>query len=165
MMSPVLGKLEHDYGDKLRVIFREFPLAMHKHALLAARTAEAAGLQGKFWEMHDTLYKNRVIWAAAPDVPQLFSDYARSIGLDVDRLKRDLESQEVSARILADQQRGTSIGVKATPSLFINNQMIPFGSFNEQALRSAIDQALSGKTPTFAPTPTPTPLPVSSPKP
>src|SRR5437667_11528607 len=68
MLSPVLEQLEKDYGESLRVIFREFPLAMHKHALDAARAAEAADLQGHVCEMHDMLYHNRFIWPASSDL-------------------------------------------------------------------------------------------------
>ena len=66
MLSPVLEQLEEDYGEWLRVIFREFPLARHKHAMDAARAAEAAGLQGRFWEMDDMLYQNRFIRLTSP---------------------------------------------------------------------------------------------------
>src|SRR4051812_29922709 len=62
LLWPVLEKLEHEYEKRLVVVFREHPLKMHRYGLDAARAAEAAGLQGKFWEMHDTLYRNRAIW-------------------------------------------------------------------------------------------------------
>src|SRR2546428_551387 len=75
-LSSTLEKIEEDYAARLRVVFRECPLAMHKHALDAARAAEAAGLQGHFWEMHDLLYHNRFIWPRAADVRAAFNDYA-----------------------------------------------------------------------------------------
>ena len=68
IMSPAIHQLEKDYGAKLRVIFRHFPLAMHKHAREAAIASEAAHLQGKFWEMHDLLYKEQAAWSKAADV-------------------------------------------------------------------------------------------------
>jgi protein-disulfide isomerase len=168
MMAPALAKIEHDYADKLRVVFRNFPLAMHNHARLAAQAAEAAGMQGRFWEMHDALYRNRPVWAAkGDDVQDLFIEYARSIGLDVERFKRDIETEPVKERVNADQQRGTSMGVSSTPTIFINNIMIPPASFAEPALRAAIDNVISGKPPVPPASPTPaapaTTLPVPTP--
>jgi protein-disulfide isomerase len=124
-LSPVVEKLEQDYGSRLRVIFRQFPLNMHRHALEAARASEAAGLQNRFWEMHDLLYYNRFIWPEAPDVRGAFTDYARSLGLDLERFKRDMDSEQVTRRIVADQLRGTSLGVDRTPVLFLNDRQVP----------------------------------------
>jgi len=146
MLSPVLEQLEKDYGERLLVIFREFPLAMHKHALEAARAAEAAGLQGRFWEMHDMLYHNRFIWPTAPDVPAVFIDYAKTLKLDVERFKKDFESEQVNARINADKQRATSLGVDRTPILFINDHQVPVTAFNPPGLHEAIDAASNAGT-------------------
>lgn len=144
-LSPILEKIEQDYGTRLRVIFRQCPLAMHPHALDAARASEAAGLQGHFWEMHDLLYRNRFIWPRAADVRMAFSDYAKTLGLDVERFKKDMDGTEVRARIIADQQRGASLGVDRTPVLFINNRRVAETSLNPPGLRAAIDAALSEK--------------------
>ena len=144
-LSPVLEKLEQDYSDRLWVIFRQFPLAMHKYALEAARASEAAGRQDRFWEMHDLLYHNRFIWPHVPDIRNAFNDYAKSLGLDVERFKKDMDSEQVNARIAADQLRGKSLGVDRTPVLFINNRPVPFASLNPPGLHSAIDEALKGQ--------------------
>lgn len=140
-----LQKLEHDYGKRLSVVFREHPLKMHRYALDAARAAEAAGLQGRFWEMHDTLYKNRAIWAAAPYVRPLLNDYAAGLGLDVDRFKADMDGEKVAKRIAADQDRGESLGVDRTPVVFVNGEQVPFAARPEEGLRAAIDKALRVK--------------------
>jgi protein-disulfide isomerase len=178
LLAATLLKVEHDYGTRLRVVFRQFPLAMHAHALTAARAAEAAGVQGRFWEMHDLLFQNaenwskeslppfrRVIPSAEPntspnetatDVRAIFAGYAASLGLDVERFKKDMDAEEVKARIKSDQERGASIGVDRTPVLFIDGVQIPFSSFNVEALHALIDAALSGQTPAPLP-PSPTP--------
>jgi protein-disulfide isomerase len=140
-LSPVLEKIEQDYNARLRVIFRQFPLSMHRHALDAARAAEAAGLQGRFWEMHDLLYHNRFIWPRVPDIRNAFSDYAKSLGLDVERFKKDMDGEEVNARIAADQSRGKALGVDRTPVLFLNDRQVPVTSLNPPALHAAINQA------------------------
>jgi protein-disulfide isomerase len=144
-LSPVLEKIEQDYNARLRVIFRQFPLGMHRHALDAARASEAAGRQGRFWEMHDLLYHNRFVWPRAPDIRNAFNDYAKSIGLDVERFKKDMDSEQVSARIAADQSRGKALGVDRTPVLFINNLQVPVTSLNPPGLHAVIDEALKGK--------------------
>ncbi len=147
VLASWLPKLEREYAGKIRIVFRNFPLQMHKHALAAALVAEAAGLQGKFWEMHDTLYRNRATWAEAADVTSLFEGYAGQIGLDVARFKADSASEPVKARITADQERGIALGVSSTPRLFLNNRAVPPPSLNEATLRSAIEETLNGRDP------------------
>jgi protein-disulfide isomerase len=145
MLSGPLLEIEKDYGSKLRVIFRNFPFPNHEHALEAAYAAEAAGLQGRYWEMHDLLYKEQANWSKAPDTKQLFVSYAKILGLEMDRFEADVAGPAVKARVTADQERGKSLGVTATPSIFINNQGVPPKSLNPTALRATIDEALKEK--------------------
>ncbi len=162
LLSVALKKMEHDYEGRLRVIFRHFPLAMHKHAIEAARAAEAAGAQKKFWEMSDVLYENQSAWSKEEKVGSIFEDYARKIGLDMERYRADLESNPLLGRIGLDNQRGIALGVTSTPTLFLNNQRVPVQSMSEPGLRAAIDAALKGEQPFPTPTPTATPAPESS---
>lgn len=143
-LSPILGKIEHEFGARLRVVFRQYPLSVHPHATLAARAAEAAGLQGRFWEMHDALYRTQNAWSTATDARSAFLEYAGTLGLDRARFEKDLESDQVIARVEADQARANSLGVSRTPTLFLNNNLLPQMSVNEQGLRAAIDAALAG---------------------
>jgi len=145
MISGPLLEIEKDYGPKLRVIFRNFPFPNHQHALEAAYAAEAAGLQGRYWEMHGLLYKEQANWSNAPDVKQLFVSYAKILGLEMDRFETDIAGPTAKARVTADQERGKSLGVNATPSIFINNQGLPPKSLNPTALRAAIEEALKEK--------------------
>ena len=117
---------------------------MHAHALEAALAAEAAGLQGRFWEMHDLLYKNQAVWSNASDVRTFFNMYARSLGLDAERFAKDSNSDEVKARIFWEGQQGVSRGMKNTPTLFINDRELGH-PFSPEHLRVEIDAALSGK--------------------
>ena len=142
LMWPILEKLENDYGKQLAVVFREHPLKMHHFAMDAARAAEAAGLQGKFWEMHDSLYRNRGIWVPATYVRPNLNDYASDLKLDVDRFKTDMDGPEVTKRIEADQDRGESLGIDRTPVLFLNGQRVAPTDHTDKALRAAIDKAL-----------------------
>src|SRR5215218_10534405 len=99
MFHPILKQMEQEFGDKLHVTFREFPLVpTHQHALAAASAAEAAGMQGKFWEMHDLLYERQKDWKKEFNVRPVFEGYAREIGIDIERYKRDFASDIVAQR-------------------------------------------------------------------
>jgi len=129
LLHPILKTLEGEFGPRIRIIFREFPLVPnHQHALAAARAAEAAGLQGKFWEMHDLIYENQKTWHEAFDVRPIFEGYATKIGLDFERFKRDISSDVVQQRIFLDGKRAHSLGVKGTPTVFLNGREVPFES-------------------------------------
>ena len=144
MMSTELHKLGEKYGSRLRLVFHQFPLAMHEHAREAALAAEAAHEQGRFWEMHDVLYKEQALWSKAPDVPALLNGYAKSIGLDVERFKKDMSEREVAERVEKDQKLGASRGVTSTPTLFVNNNLVPGNQLNPEALKKLIETALNG---------------------
>ena len=142
--SVELKKIEGEFGDRLRVIFREYPLypTPHKHALIAAQAAEAAGLQGRFFEMHDRLYENQKAWSEATDVTPMFIDYARQIGLDTDRFAREINGEIVAARIFQDGKRAHAFGVTGTPAFFVNGREAKDESWKPEGLREMINQAL-----------------------
>jgi protein-disulfide isomerase len=142
MLWPALRNLEHEYGGRLAVKFTQHPLPQHTHALEAARAAEAAGLQGKFWEMHDVLYLQRGSWLRAPNLPAAFEDFAKNLRLDLSRFKRDIAGSEISARIAADEVRGESLGIDRTPVVFINGRRVQLEGDVEQGLRTQIEAAL-----------------------
>ncbi len=156
--AEALDKLQQDYRGKLVLVFRQFPLSMHRYALAAACAAEAAGAQNRFWEMHHLLYENQAEWSAAADALPIFDSYAQKLGLDMARYKSDLNSAGTMQRIEADQARGKSLGVTGTPTLFINDERAPFDQvMTPEGLRRAIETAMSGKKPIFAPTNEPKP--------
>jgi protein-disulfide isomerase len=140
-----LKKIEDYYGDRLKVVFRNYPLqTIHKNAFSAARAAEAAGLQGKFFQMHDMLFENQKEWENSPEPRPVYASYASRLGLNAEKFKADMERQEVADRIQADFSRGTSLGVGSTPTVFVNGRVLPAAStFDEQKLRAEIDSALA----------------------
>lgn len=146
-LHPILKTMEAEFGpDKLRIIFREFPLVpTHPHALSAARAAEAAGLQGRFWEMHHMLYDNQKQWHEAFDVRQIFEGYAKKIGLDVKQFNDDLTSEAVERRIFLDGKRARSLGVTGTPTVFINGREVPFESLAPEKLKPLIEAELAAR--------------------
>ena len=140
---PEMKKIEAEYGDKLKVIFRELPLVtLHPHALLGAQAAEAAGLQGKFWEMHDKLYENQVTWTEKSDLVPVFVDYAKQIGLNPDQFMKDLNGEQVAGRIFQDGKRAHSFGLKGTPSFFVNGKEATGDQWKPEGLRQMINDAL-----------------------
>jgi protein-disulfide isomerase len=145
VMATVLKKIEEDYKGNVRLIFHHFPLAMHANARPAAHAVEAAHLQGHFWEMHDLLYKEQGNWSKATDVLPLLSGYAGSLGLDVERFKKDMESEATKGVVEADHSLGASRGVTSTPTIFVNNILLPATALNPDGLHKAIDAALTGK--------------------
>jgi protein-disulfide isomerase len=143
MFHPILEQMKAEFGDKLAITFREFPLVpTHQHALAAASAAEAAGLQGKFWEMHDLLYEHQNDWKKEFDVRPIYEGYAKQIGLDVERYMRDMNGDLVAQRIFADGKRGHSLGVKGTPTVFMNGREVPFENLPAEKLRVVIQNEL-----------------------
>ena len=146
-LSEPINQLQRDYKEKLRLVFRNFPLINHLHARDAAYAAEAAGLQGRFWEMHDVLYREQAVWSNSADTRALFAAYAGYIGLNTERFKLDMDSEKVKERVDADQKQGLSLGVKNTPTIFVNNKEIDPKSLNPAELRAAVDAALKQTKP------------------
>ena len=115
---PVIKSIQGRMGKKLKFIFRNFPLAdAHPNAMHAAIAAEAAALQGKFWEMHDIIFENQIHLGDSHLVK-----YAARIGLDTDQFKDDFEKPATAERVEADFESGIRSGVNGTPSFFINGQ-------------------------------------------
>lgn len=144
LTSQTIDELQEQYAGKLRVIFHQFPLAMHKHALEAAMAAEAAGMQSKFWEMHDMLYRSQPVWSSITEPATFFELYAGQIGLNVEKFRVDWRSPDVKARVMADGETGTARGVKNTPTIFINGSELRNG-FTKEKLQEAIETALAAK--------------------
>jgi protein-disulfide isomerase len=139
-------ELLKEYDSRLRVVFRNFPLPAHEHAREAALAAEAAGFQGKFWEMHDTLYRDQLAWSKAPNTRELFESYAGTLGLDLEQFKKDMESDKARGRVDSDHALGDFLGVKVTPTLFINNRPVDPQEKNPEGVRAAINAALAEKS-------------------
>ena len=145
-LHPELKKIEAEYGTRLRVVFRNLPLTgIHEHAQEAAEAAEAAGLQGRFWEMHDLLYQAQDEWPLVEPARPVFVEYARRLGLDAGRFERDLDAPAVKERVAADVRRARSAGVDATPTLFLEGRELSSRQMTPEGIRAAIDAALAGR--------------------
>lgn len=136
---PVVKQILEKDKDKVTFVFRSFPLTQHKNARIAAQTAEAAGEQGKYWEMHDKLYENQSDWGNNDNALEIFTNYAKDMGLDIEKFKKTIAENKYADKIAQDQSDGMALGVNSTPTFFINNQKY-MGTLNE--LESAIEKTL-----------------------
>ena len=137
---PVVKRLQQDLGERLRFVFRNFPLnTVHAHAGVAAQAAEAAAAQGKFWEMHDLLYEHQQDLADADMVR-----YALKIGLEVYRFESDLSGETFSRRVSEDFRGGVRSGVNGTPTFFINGVRYD-GEHTFDAMLPALENATTSK--------------------
>jgi len=134
---PVVKRLQKTLGKKLRFVFRNFPLTqVHPYALIAAQAAEAAALQGKFWEMHDLLFEDQNLLK-----PETIPLWARKIGLNLEQFESDIKQGAVEKRIREDRQSGIRSGVNGTPSFFINGTRYD-GSHDYNSLLAGLQSAL-----------------------
>ena len=111
----VVKALERDYGERLRVVFRSFPLAQHPHAEAAAEAAEFAAESGKFWEMHDLLFEHQRALGE-----RHLLDHARALGLDADELAGALRERTYAAIVAEQKESGEESGIPGTPAFFLN---------------------------------------------
>lgn len=154
----VTKNIEQEYKGRINFVNRMYPLTnAHPLAMEAAKSAEAAAMQGKYKEMYHAIFDNYRAWAVSPDgqqvsddtgrANQMFTQYAQQIGLDVNKFKQDKESKAVSDRIATDQADAEKAGISGTPSFFINGQKWePSGKSTgeiAQQLRQRIDQELA----------------------
>jgi protein-disulfide isomerase len=124
---PQLQAVTKKYADNVTFIFRNFPLTtIHPNALAAATAAEAVGLQGKFWEMHDLLYTTHDEWEnlTGDARTKAFASYASSLGINMDQYNKDLTSSKVTQKLAFDRALGNKIGVQSTPTLYVNGTQV-----------------------------------------
>lgn len=124
---PVIKQLTEKYKDQIGFVFRNFPLTqIHPNALAAASASEAAGLQGKFWEMHDKLYQEQSVWKDLTGAKrtEYFASAAQSLDLDKAKFTTDLDSREVNQKIDFDTAMGKKANVTGTPTFYINDKNV-----------------------------------------
>jgi protein-disulfide isomerase len=140
--EPALQQVRSEYRDKIKFVFKHFPLPSHNNALITAKAAEAAGVQGKFWEMHDKIYETQDDWESSPNVREMLESYAKDLGLDVERFGSDLDSDKFNDIINKDKSDGIDVGVSATPTFFLNGEKI-VGVITFEEFREKIEKKLT----------------------
>lgn len=130
---PLVRQMKEEFGDKLNVVYKHFPLSqLHRNANLAARASEAALNQGKFEEMHNMLFEKQTEWSASSQALSLFTAYAVSLGLDKDKFLKDIDSSATYDKVNANYQEGVRLGVGGTPTFFLNGKKISNPTSYEQ---------------------------------
>ena len=138
----LVRKVMADNPTTLKVVFRHFPLTqIHQNALLAAKATEAAGLQGKFWEMHDILYENQKDWSLGLNARDFLMEYAKNLKLDTAKFSADLNSPALEEKILAEYKEGNKLGVQGTPTFFINGKKLLENPQSPEAFNKIIQEA------------------------
>lgn len=133
---PTLAGLLKQYGERIALVYRHLPLGMHPYAEAAAEAAEAAGAQGRFWEMHDTLFEHQAQLAPA-QLPLL----AQGLGLDAARFDEDMATRRYRERIQQQADEGKALGASGTPSFFINGERY-HGDSDRESLTAAVERYL-----------------------
>lgn len=159
-----LKDVKEAYKDKVAFVYRYMPLtSLHPNAKAAAASAEAAGRQGKFWEMHDLLYSNQNSWADvdASSRSSYFEGYAKQLGLNLDQFKKDVASKEVADRIARDYAAAQKAGLEqSTPTVVLNGRLVDNASelsanniFSSKRMGQLLDAELKkvGDTPPATP--------------
>jgi protein-disulfide isomerase len=138
-----IKQLLTEFSGKFNYVFRNYPLSQHKNAPISSQAVEAAGLQDKYWQMHDKVFENQTAWAGLTDPKEIFLTYAGEIGLDSKQFLSDLTSQAVKDRIDADTKDGNVVGLSETPTLYLNGKKIVLeGSYAQ--MKKLLEDAING---------------------
>jgi protein-disulfide isomerase len=144
--EPIVRQVMADNKDTVKFSFRHFPITqIHKNALLAAKASEAAGLQGKFWEMHDMLYDKQEEWGEALNAREFIMVYATTLKLDTKKFSSDLDSKTLEDKILAEFKEGVKLGVQGTPTFFLNGKKVEDTPRNLADFNAMIKEAAAAK--------------------
>lgn len=130
--DPLITRVMEEYGDRVLFVYRHFPLkTIHANAVASAAAAEAAGIQGKFWEMHNMLFANQESWAPLNNPSPTFAEYAATLGLNVDQFTADYTADAVRDQVEADYRSGIAANITSTPTFFLQGEKItPPGSYD-----------------------------------
>jgi len=143
---PIAKAVSEQYKEQLQFVFRNFPISTsHPNARAAAGTAEAAGLQGKYWEMHDKIYASQTEWSelTGTDRTKFFEKFASDLGLDINKFNKDIASSSVSDKINLDYAIGKKAGVEATPTFYLNGVKLDPSVYGDEAkLKDAVNVEL-----------------------
>lgn len=139
--EPIMEQARAAYASSTLFVYRHFPLPQHPWALAAAHAAEAAGMQEKFWDMTHILFANQDAWVQSKDPKPLFSDYARQLGLDVQKFQTDEDSRAVADKVQSDRTAALTDQIPGTPTFFLNGKDVQFQSYDQ--LKQLLDQALA----------------------
>ncbi|MEK7213847.1 MAG: thioredoxin domain-containing protein [Patescibacteria group bacterium] len=128
---PLVERLFAESVGGFRFVYRHFPLSQHANAVPAAQATEVAGKQNKFWEMYEMIFTKQTDWENSKDAKTIFSGYAETLGLDMEKFVLDFDSKEIIDKINADQKSGLKVGVDSTPTFYLNGKKISPRDYEE----------------------------------
>lgn len=151
---PIVKGIHDAYGDQVKIVYRNYPLTeVHPNAQIGAQAAEAAGLQGKFFDYHDMLFLNQKVWSLEEDPTTTLIGYAKTLGLDEAKFTTDLTSDAVKKSVKEDLDSGTKSNIQGTPTFFLNdfqienpNGLEPFKTLIDKALNSSVSTTETAPT-------------------
>ena len=140
--NPYIKQLLSEFAGQITYVFRNYPLPQHKNAPISSFAAESAGLQGKYWEMHEKIFASQNDWANLSDPTDVFVGFAQELELDTAKFLTDLSSDEVKNKVKNDTNDGNAVGLTETPTFYINGQKVSLtGSFDQ--LKSIIESEIN----------------------
>lgn len=145
LIVPKVKEVTEKYADDVAFVYRNFPITqIHPNARAAAAAVEAAGLQGKFWPMHELVYEKQTDWQSSNPSERLdfFATYADQLGLDTEKFREDVASSQINKKITFDVAVGRLQSVTGTPAFFVNGKSIDDLTENDDAIEDAIKKAL-----------------------
>ena len=123
--DPIVREAIEKNKNDVKFVFKNFPLTqIHRNALIASKAVESAGLQGKYWEMHDLLYDKQEEWSNSMNAKDVLANYAKILSLDVNKFVTDLENKSIEENIFNEYKEGIKLGVQGTPTFFLNGRKI-----------------------------------------
>lgn len=143
--EPLTQSLLTEFSGKITFVFRHYPLPQHKNARITAYAAEAAGIQGKYWEMHHLLYEKQEEWSEKDDIKTQVIEYAKILGLDDKKFSLDIDSKEIMQKIERDRADGELLNVNSTPTFFVDRQKIG-NTRSYEAFKKIVEDALNSVT-------------------
>jgi protein-disulfide isomerase len=146
LVYPRMNEVNSKFGSKIKFIYRNYPLTnLHRNSYDAAVAAEAAGMQGKFWEMQNLLFSNQAQWSNTSEARRMFEGYADKIGLDVEKYKNDVLGFAAKGRVDEDMRRARALNLTGTPTILVNGR--PVNSFEVAEISRVIQSEIDRFTP------------------
>lgn len=142
VVHPRMNEVVSRFGTKIKFVFRNYPLTtIHRNAYDASVAAEAAGFQNKFWEMQNLLFQNQSRWSTAPQPRTLFEEYAKTLGMDVEKFKNDMAGFAAKGRVDEDMRRAKALNLTGTPSILVNGK--PVNGYETAVIAQAVESELA----------------------
>jgi protein-disulfide isomerase len=143
--SPLIKKLLTDFSGKINFVFRNYPLSQHKNAQISSQVVEAAGIQGKYWQMHDKLFETQTDWVNSTDPISVFIGYAKELNLDIKKLEKDMSSDAIKNIIQNDTSDGNTVKLTETPTFYLNGVKIDGLTGGYEQFKEKINAVISNK--------------------